>query len=248
MDEKAAIKSLMELKEILDEYNVEYWLDCGTLLGAVREGKLIPWDKDIDLGVWYRDQSKMLKAAEDFRRKGFLVNFFRNIISKKPSVYLAHVHHPDRDVFFNFNTYHADKKEAKIKFFIHLYFMKFAVLINYLLSILSAPNHVGDTLKQIPYPVHRILIKISLMIPDLLRPHIKKTLERLAVKLGCKYIQIVIPIRYFTNLSKIKFYGIEFKIPSQVEEYLTYRYGQDWKIPRREYVFYIEDGAIVGDE
>jgi len=35
----------------------------------------------------------------------------------------------------------------------------------------------------------------------------------------------------FTNLSVIKFYGMEFKVPAKTEEYLSYRYGKDWRIP-----------------
>lgn len=31
--------------------NVTYWLEYGGVLGAYRNGKLIPWDKDLDAGV-----------------------------------------------------------------------------------------------------------------------------------------------------------------------------------------------------
>lgn len=38
---------------------------------------------------------------------------------------------------------------------------------------------------------------------------------------------------------------MEFKIPSPVEEYLTYRYGEDWKTPKKDWRFYRDDGAII---
>lgn len=41
MNEKTAIKSLQQVKRVFDKYNVEYWLDVGTLLGAVRDRKNI---------------------------------------------------------------------------------------------------------------------------------------------------------------------------------------------------------------
>ncbi|GAH36594.1 unnamed protein product, partial [marine sediment metagenome] len=47
MDEKIAIDTLKCVKNVLDNYGIEFWLDTGTLLGAVREGKIIPWDSDI---------------------------------------------------------------------------------------------------------------------------------------------------------------------------------------------------------
>ena len=38
---------------------------------------------------------------------------------------------------------------------------------------------------------------------------------------------------------------MEFKVPANAEEYLTYRYGKDWRIPNKDYVYYRDDGAIV---
>ena len=50
--ENNLIDLLRQVKEVLDKYNIEFWLDCGTLLGAVREGKFLAWEHDIDLGGW----------------------------------------------------------------------------------------------------------------------------------------------------------------------------------------------------
>lgn len=47
-DQIANIKLLMDIKSICERENITYWIDFGTLLGAVRHKGFIPWDTDID--------------------------------------------------------------------------------------------------------------------------------------------------------------------------------------------------------
>lgn len=42
MRQDLAVKNLRDIKEILDRVGDIYWLDGGTLPGAIRDGKLIP--------------------------------------------------------------------------------------------------------------------------------------------------------------------------------------------------------------
>ncbi len=54
-------KGLVYLVSILNEYNIEYWLDYGTLIGAYRHQGLIPWDDDVDISM---DRQNYIKAKE----------------------------------------------------------------------------------------------------------------------------------------------------------------------------------------
>ena len=48
--------------ESLEAAGIEFWPMCGTLIGAMRHGGVIPWDNDVDFGVWEHDADR-LKAA-----------------------------------------------------------------------------------------------------------------------------------------------------------------------------------------
>lgn len=56
--------------DLLSRYEILHWLDYGTLLGAVREGELIPWDGDADLGMLKRQEGSVLALADEVRAAG----------------------------------------------------------------------------------------------------------------------------------------------------------------------------------
>ena len=57
--------------DVLERHGITFWLDYGTLLGAVRSGELIPWDDDVDLGILAADLPRVHALGEEIARAGF---------------------------------------------------------------------------------------------------------------------------------------------------------------------------------
>lgn len=68
---------ISKVKQVMDDNNVVFFLRQGTCLGAVRDGDLIPWDDDIDIGSIYGfhglSEGKIEDVINDARKHGFLV-------------------------------------------------------------------------------------------------------------------------------------------------------------------------------
>ncbi len=59
----AQMKVLDEIGRVCKKYNLTYFADCGTLLGAVRHHGFVPWDDDMDICMKPRDYRRFLEVA-----------------------------------------------------------------------------------------------------------------------------------------------------------------------------------------
>ena len=57
---------LLELDKVCKKYNLQYFMDGGTLLGAMCYEGFIPWDDDIDLKMPRKDYNKLLTLQAVF--------------------------------------------------------------------------------------------------------------------------------------------------------------------------------------
>ncbi len=236
MDEKIAIENLREIKEIFDRHGIEFWLDCGTLLGIVRNGHLIPWDNDIDLGIWKKEVEKFSSGKEaysDLQKKGFDIYFLEDkIVLEKDGV-------PINAAIF----YISGEKALRSKYLLYGKnpVGKFLRKLWWLFSV-SYSGRAFRTKKT-------FLVKfVQTIFPYSLRRFFAGFLANLSKNFGCREIVWEIPAYFFKNLSELEFSGMRFKVPSSTEKYLELHYGKEWKIPQEKWDTIMQDAAVKKPE
>jgi lipopolysaccharide cholinephosphotransferase len=63
---------MVEFDKVCKKHNIRYYLDGGSLLGAVRHGGFIPWDDDIDLAMPREDYERFIQLGKEFEEPYFL--------------------------------------------------------------------------------------------------------------------------------------------------------------------------------
>lgn len=222
MKEEGVVQNLREIKDVLDKNNVNYWLDFGTLLGAVRSGKLIEWDSDVDLGVWYGNVDQIISIFPELKSKGFRASVTEKKIEIgiRRGAFPLHLTVYRKKGGYAWGIWVAPKRKVK-----KLISWCQAILIP---RISTKPRRSSPFVSALPLTLRRFLVNMMLSVLG---------------KCGC-IIPIVVPKHYFEKLSTIRFYGMKFNAPSENEKYLEYRYGKNWKIPMKNWRYYSDDGAI----
>lgn len=72
------LEMLKEVKRICEEHDIKYFLDSGTLLGAIRHKGFIPWDDDLDVAFIREEYNKFLNVASKELDKRFFLQTWNN--------------------------------------------------------------------------------------------------------------------------------------------------------------------------
>jgi lipopolysaccharide cholinephosphotransferase len=62
---RVLLDALRAVDQVCRDLEIDYWLDGGTLLGAIRYGGPIPWDDDVDLCMLRADFERFVAAARE---------------------------------------------------------------------------------------------------------------------------------------------------------------------------------------
>ncbi len=74
---KIALEILRDVTFEMEAASIPYWLEGGTLLGIIRENRLLPWDNDMDISMYKTDQKKLLRVVLKLILKGYRISIKR---------------------------------------------------------------------------------------------------------------------------------------------------------------------------
>lgn len=229
MREKTVI-DLEETKEVLDEFEVKFWLEHGTLLGAIRDGKIIEWDDEIDLGMMEDDWEKLLYSLSELKERGFEVWVNEYKISENISKKGAGIQRSGYPI--NFSVYQIKGEKAfRIKDEqVNLVSRSLKILYYFLQSY-------TPYVKKKWKPFVKFAKTCISPFPSPVKDKLSDVVFNVWKRSGLEFFLWAAPKRYFDNLDTTEFYGMTFNTPSDVENYLKHHYGDDWRTPRREWGF-----------
>jgi phosphorylcholine metabolism protein LicD len=220
-----ALNNLLDIREVFHNNNLTFWLDYGTLLGAIRNKKLVKSMQDLDLGIMDDDWKLLTSLQNRLKKIGFMIelkqfnvdgNIYRtmkltrNNVSIDLSIYKILFNYAI-DIHGSFTRYYRPLMAFRLPF----YFFPLRRDVSNKIGIIS--RHFD------------ILPPVSIMPPQYLTRWL----------MGWKsYYCNIVPKLFFEKMEKIKLYDDYYSIPSFSESYLSYTYGSDWLIPNKNYKNY----------
>lgn len=253
-----AVRILKIVDYVCRKHGINYWLDGGTLLGAVRNGKFIPWDDDIDIGMTREDYEKFLAIAIDELPDDLFVQNLQTtelagvtwtqIKDRKSSIKIDNNAKDHEGIFidiFPFDSFSENVFRRKLIEMRHksLYIKAYAVNAPFKKPYFKGSNAVKN--------IAKLMMKIAFFgfaVFDknyIYKKNIETREKRIeAMKKNPKtnygYGTDVLNWTYIYKadhifpLEKINFEGWEFSAPSNPDAYLTVLYGSSYLEPPPE--------------
>jgi len=225
---------LIEVDRICRKHNIKYWIDFGTLLGAVRHQGFIPWDDDIDITIPKEDYQRFKEIIQDELPKDF---FFQSLktdpgyklptdrIRYKHSIYVTRFddftkeYHKGifMDIFIAIDYPKGNPKTIK-------FIVKWLSKINWFLHV-KQDITLKNQLAILTFPIAKFILTSIWKVLCLL-PKNRIGYDTKHVPYGSFY-----PKEWVFPLHEVIFENHRFFAPNQPNPYLTSIYGDYMQLP-----------------
>ena len=230
------VELLRFVDNVCKKHEINYWLDGGTLLGAVRHGGFIPWDDDVDLTMLRKDYNKLLEvlpleiSKQDYFKENcgltLLIEGQKNYFSDFKSVYdVDNKEGYLNDDNFSFLQIAWLKPYVKIDFF-PKDFLETEKISFFKKNYVSNKYKFNQKVKKGEYLFFKKLNEFNDKFGFVLNetPQFADSFDVIPLA----------PVRIFETsktfpLNKISFEGYEFNCPNDVDYYLSLIYGKNFR-------------------
>jgi len=221
-DKSLALKGFDDINKILEKHSIQLWADLGTLLGFVRDGALIPWEEDIDVGCFQQMEDFSNVVQLDLFTHGWLcVDKYKGLgiqdIKKTAKIDIKFYEENEDSVSANFITYRHKKV------------MAFADFLVWIFNLYPAYFKYETSLP--PEKLQLIEGFVAFFVPNKIRKAILKIAWFLHNNVGINGYIVKTPREYILPLQKIKINKYQFLVPAMSIGYVEKMYGENWKKP-----------------
>ena len=241
-----------EVVGLCDKHNIKYYMLGGTMLGAIRHNGFIPWDDDIDLGMYRVDYEKFLQIADrELPQHLKVVNYHNTpnyhyyitrILDVNTKVIELRIGNEDEKYtnasidIFPIDGTPNNNLLRKIYFFRVMYHRALMSLC-YKDSIdrerkRSKPEKILLWIME-HLPVERLTTpnKEKRKIDKLMRRQRVNKSEYIGNLMGAYRTREIVPAAYYGKGKMYLFEDIELRGLEMADEYLTHTYGDYMKLP-----------------
>ncbi len=214
---------LIEVDRICVKNHIEYWLDSGTLLGAVRHKGFIPWDDDLDIAMRIEDYDKFCTIAIQELKLGL---FLQNLNTDSSFPYDFIKIRSDKGIIVE---KHEQGKEINYDqgIFIDIFPMiaiKSGIVYRYIYKV----NFLLIKLFSYKYLNLLSLSRYFVFLSSKLHIGWKNKSNRVIYSGNVPFLPFYVPIKSIFPLKKVLFENREFPVPCNTHDYLGSLYGDDY--------------------
>lgn len=238
---KRAFEILCFIDEVCKKNNIRYYIDSGSLLGAVRHKGFIPWDDDIDIAIDRSDYKRFINLInkENSRFKALSIYnnddyyyLFTKVVDTETKLVGEYYDIDEMGVFvdvFPIDNQPSFKLTRRLfQAYMHMYRMGVTLLLK---------KEHGVELKMLKQKIVYFLFK------HMSRKNAQLKLDKILTKRKDKktaykgnVVCVWNPYRdtrseWFGKPSEVEFEGKYFSAPANYKAYLTVLYGDYMKLP-----------------